>query len=401
MNEEQKTVLVLSVIVYLVMLGITIIAPVLPSYAAAFGASVLLIGVLVGSFAVARVFLDLPAGIFGDKFGNRRIMSIGLLIICGASLVAGFALNYFILLIARILEGIGSAFYATMSTSYLAKNTRIERRGRYMGVYVGALLLGQVSGPAIGGILAVSFGLNSPFLFYSLVTGIGFLILRTFIRRDEAVFQQKPEKGRLVRNVKTVLSNPSFLLVNVGTLAAFFGRAGVIATLFPLLASRNFGYDTDTVGLVLSGVALMSLATMLPSGIIADRIGRKIPFAASLILGGIAALFVPMASDLAGLTLAMLFFGLSLGLSGPMAAWAADLSEPRRMGTAMGVYRSIGDAGFLLGPVILTAIAGAVSVERITVLPFIVCSFWLIVSGVLLLRAEDPAGKRVVVAPAV
>lgn len=401
MNEEQRTVAVLSAIIYLVMMGVTIIVPVLPRYAETFGATVLLIGVLVGSFAVARVFLDLPAGIFGDRFGNRSIMSIGLLIICLSSLVAGFALNYYVLLSARILEGIGSAFFATMSTSYLARNTRIERRGLYMGIYVGALLMGQVSGPGIGGIIATTFGLNAPFLFYALVTGIGLVVLRAFIKKDEVVRPKTLDAAGLKRDIRIVMSNPSFILVNLGTLAAFFARGGIIATLFPILADKNFGYDTTMIGLVLTGVAVMSLITMLPSGIIADRIGRKIPFTISLVLGGVAVLLIPLATDFVGLVIAMLLFGLSLGLSGPMAAWAADLSDAKRMGTAMGVYRTIGDAGFILGPVILTAVATASDPTRITFLPFVVCSFWLVISGLALLKADDPASKKAPVGPAI
>lgn len=401
MNKEHRTVAVLSVIVYLVMLGIFIIVPVLPAYAEGFGASLPLIGVLVGSFAAARVILAIPAGIFGDRFGNRTIMSIGLLIIVGSSLMAGFAANYTVLLVARILEGIGSAFYTTMSTSYLAKSTTIERRGRYMGIYVAALLLGQVSGPGIGGVVAGVWGLYAPFFFYALVAAIGFVLLRAFIQKDEVVSPRKVEKGVLRADIKAVLANRSFLLVNLGTLAAFFARGGVISTLFPLLVRRNFGYDETMIGMVLTGVAVMSMMTMLPSGLIADKYGRKLPFTTSLLLGGVAVLFIPLAGNLMGLVLAMLFFGLSLGLSGPMAAWAADLSDPKRMGTAMGVYRSIGDAGFLLGPVILTAVADAINPDFISFLPFLVCCLWLVVSGLILLKARDPAGRKAAVGPAI
>ncbi|UCD91662.1 MAG: MFS transporter [Methanobacteriota archaeon] len=401
MNKEQRIVAVLSIIIFLVMTGITIITPVLPYYATTLGATLPLIGVLVGSFAAARVVLAIPAGIFGDRFGNRKIMAIGLLIICISSLIAGFALNYVVLLLARIFEGIGSAFFATMSTAYLARNTTMDKRGRYMGIFVGALLLGQVSGPGIGGVVADAFGPNSPFFFYALISAIGLIILFRYIERDEVVDSEKRKKGYLLADMKAVLRNKSFLLVNIGTLAAFFARGGVIATLFPVLVQRNFGItDITVIGLVLTGVAIMSLVTMLPSGVIADKYGRKIPFSTSLILGGIVVLFIPLAGDLTILALVMLVFGLSLGLSGPMAAWAADLSEPKRMGTAMGVYRAIGDLGFLLGPVILTTVADAANPATITYLPFVICCIWLLVSGLALLKARDPAARRTGVGPA-
>lgn len=401
MNKETKTVLVLSLIIYLVMTGVTIISPVLPRYAEELGASIPMIGVLVGSFAAARVFLSLPAGVFGDRIGNKTTMSLGLVIIIVASVIAFLAFNYYVLLLARIFEGIGSAFYATMSTSYLAKNTKIEHRGRFMGIFVGALLLGQVSGPGIGGLVAVNFGNAAPFLFYAIITSVGLLIHVWLITKDKGVPKEELAKRSLGAEVRKVLSNRSFIIVNAGTLAAFFARGGIIATIFPIMADKNFGLDVGMIGLILVGVAITSLATMIPAGFVADRYGRKLPFTMSMILGGVSALFIPLAGDVIGLSIAMLVFGLSLGLSGPMAAWAADLSDPRMMGTAMGVYRTIGDAGFILGPVILTTLATLANPDKITALPFIVCFFWLAITGLLLLKAEDPAGKRGRIGPVV
>jgi MFS family permease len=401
MNKETKTVLVLSLIIYLVMTGVTIISPVLPRYAEELGASIPMIGVLVGSFAVARVFLSLPAGIFGDRIGNKTTMSLGLVIIIIASVIAYLAFNYYVLLLARIFEGIGSAFYATMSTSYLAKNTKIEHRGRFMGIFVGALLLGHVSGPGIGGLVAINFGNAAPFLFYAIITSVGLLIHVRLITKDKGVPKEELAQRDIRAEIKKLFSNRSFIIVNLGTLAAFFARGGIIATIFPIMADKNFGLDVGMIGLILVGVAITSLATMIPAGLVADRYGRKLPFTVSMILGGISALFIPLAEDVIGLSIAMLVFGLSLGLSGPMAAWAADLSDPKMMGTAMGVYRTIGDAGFILGPVILTTLATLADPDRITALPFIVCFIWLAITGLLLLKAEDPAGKRSGVGPVI
>jgi MFS family permease len=399
MNEEQKTVVVLSVIIYLVMTGVTIISPILPRYAEELGASVVMIGALMASFAVSRVFLSLPAGIFGDRIGNKTTMSIGLVIIILASLMAYIAYNYYVLLLARILEGVGSAFYATISTSYLAKNTRIEKRGTYMSIFVGALLLGMVTGPGIGGVVAVNFGNAAPFLAYAIMTTVGYAIHVALIKKDEGIPIKDREHRHIGTEVKKVLSNRSFIIVNIGTLAAFFARGGIIGTIFPIMADKNFGFDASVIGLVLTGVAVTSLITMVPAGIIADKYGRKLPFTASMILGGVSALFIPMAEDIVGLSAAMLVFGLSLGLSGPMAAWAADLSDSKNMGTAMGVYRTIGDAGFILGPLILTYVVTLAGPDRITELPFIVCFFWLVITGLLLLTAQDPAGKKRVTSP--
>jgi len=62
---------------------------------------------------------------------------------------------------------------------------------------------------------------------------------------------------------------------------------------------------------------------------------------------------------------------------------------------AMGVYRTIGDVGFLLGPVVMGAVLQATLLDgRVSQVPFLVASGWLAVTAVLLLTARDPAGER-------
>src|SRR5512137_767215 len=108
MDPIKRTVLVLSAVVFLVMLGLAIILPVLPLYAEYLGADVFLAGVLVGALPAARVFIDLPAGSLGDRYGNPRMMRFGLILIAVSSFAAAIAFNYVMLLLVRVLEGVGS-----------------------------------------------------------------------------------------------------------------------------------------------------------------------------------------------------------------------------------------------------------------------------------------------------
>src|SRR5512136_1365093 len=99
MDPIKRTVLVLSSVVFLVMLGVSIILPVLPLYAESLGADVFLAGVLVGALPAARVFVDLPAGALGDRFGNPQMMRYGLVLIVVSSFGAAVAFNYWVLLL--------------------------------------------------------------------------------------------------------------------------------------------------------------------------------------------------------------------------------------------------------------------------------------------------------------
>lgn len=390
MREENRTVIVLSVVVFLVLLGITILTPALPFYAQALGADEVMVGLLISGYALARALLDLPAGIMGDRRGQKRMMGYGLLLIAGSSVLAGLAFNYWVLLAVRVAEGAGSAFYVTSSTALLAKVVPTERRGRYMSYYVAALLMGGISGPAVGGYIALVWGLRAPFFFYAMAAGSGLVLMLLFLPGREPVPRGE---GVSLNEVGRLFRNPSFILVNLATLSAFFVRGGFNGVIFPLWSEAKFGFNTAIIGLFLTFAAVASLGTMLPSGHLADRYGRKIPFMASLLLTALVLPFVFATETFPALATMMVFYGLAIGLHGPMAAWAADLAPSESMGTAMGVYRMVGDFGWVLGPVVLTLVARSTGPIAGNIWPFLVASVWLATFGLMLIPARDPASR--------
>jgi len=392
-----RTVAVLSGTVFFVMLGISIINPAVPQYGLFFGATEFMAGALVGALPAARVFLDLPAGSWGDRFGNVRMMRLGLAIIVVASTVAVFAFDYWVLLAVRFAEGVGSAFYVTSSLATLARTVPPEMRGRYMGLYVNALLVGQIIGPVIGGAVVLAWGLRAPFAAYALLTGVGILLV-TFGLEPGAV----TDGGGAVdfRAVRRLLSDRSYILVNVGTMGAFFARAGLISTMIPLFIALNWdaSYEQATVmaGVLLTVNAVAALITQWPSGLFADRRGRKLPFVASLVLAGLVAPFLFLAKDLASAIPVIFAYGLVLGIHGPLASWTTDLTPPDIMGTSMGLYRTLGDVGFFLGPFVLSGVLYLTldSSGHVTIAPFLVAAVWLVVAGIAMAFARDPVGEK-------
>lgn len=396
MQSVRRTVGVLSGTVFLVMIGISIIIPALPQYGLELGATAFLAGVLVGALPAARVIVDLPSGALGDRFGNRRMMRTGLAVIAITSALAVLAFEYWVLLAVRVAEGIGSAFYVTSSLAALAKRVPAERRGRYMGLYINALLVGQVIGPVIGGAVVLAWGIRAPFAAYAVLACIGMLLITFGLNPDP----ERGTEGRVnVEAVKRLLSDRSYMFVNIGTMGAFFVRAGLITTVIPLFIAFNWGVSpavaVSLTGVLITTNAIASLLTLYPSGILADRFGRKIPFVTSLVLTGIITPFLFFTTDIASAIPIMFVYGLVLGLHGPLAAWTTDLTPPEIMGTSMGLYRTIGDLGFLFGPMILAAILEVTLVSgHVTIWPFLIASVWVTLSGVLMLFARDPVGER-------
>ena len=290
------TVLNLSLVTFCVLLGLSMVAPILPTYAESFQVNYTFVGFVVSAFAVTRMILDMPAGLLARKYDKKAIMIIGLLLLSTSSILAGFAQNYITLVIARMIEGSGSALYVTTATVFLAQISGKEKRGQWMSLYMGMLLLGSIFGPTFGGILADLYDIRMPFFAYAVMTAFAIsptLILPKLTNSNNSSIL---ESGTVFRDVKEILSNRSFLLVTFAVFTMFFLRTGVRSTLLPLFGTNNLGLTSGDIGLVLTIGGITTAITMTPMGSVSDKIGRKIPLALCLVLSAIVVLVIPLCS---------------------------------------------------------------------------------------------------------
>ncbi|MGE5379395.1 MAG: MFS transporter [Candidatus Saccharibacteria bacterium] len=391
MRQDFRPTLVLSLVAFFVMMGVSIISPVLPAYALSFGVSLALVGLLISAFAVARVLLDIPAGMFSARFGMRRFMLIGLAIIAGSSIAAGLAPDYFTLLIARILEGVGSAMYTTVSITMVAKLAPRQSRGTHLSFYLSMFLLGTALGPAIGGTMSYYFGLNAPFLVYGLCAAASFILVYFLISEVRAA---PGETERItLRQLARLVTSYDIISINLGTIAVFIVRQGILNTIVPIYALYNLDVGAELLGIILTLSAAANLATMVIAGRLTDLYGRKPFMIVSLLLLATLVAMLPFVGDVIGLTLVLLAMGLSIGLTGPIAAWVSDVTPPKEIGAAMGLFRTMGDIGFVVAPVTLAALAGEAG-GKVGLLPFMVASLVIIIFSIPLLRTKDPIGEE-------
>jgi MFS family permease len=389
MKQRLPLVLNLSLVSGLVILGVSIISPILPQYALSFNVSVSVTGWAISAFALARLVTDVPAGFLADRFGRKGIMLVGLVLIAVSSIVAGTASTFGWLLVGRVIEGLGSAMYITSATTWVAQLTAGEHRGKLMSIYSGVIITGTSFGPTIGGYSAVHFGLNSPFFVYA---GVAILGIIATIPLKEPPRPAERRHDVSLRDVPSVMKDVQFLLVNLSVLALFFLRAGFRSTLVPLFAALKLGMSEDRIGLMLTVAAVLTALVAFPAGWLSDKIGRKPPIVACLFLSAVAVLLVPLQTSEGGMIGVMAFFGLAAGLQGSIAAWPADVAPRDKLGTSMGVYRVVGDIGMVIGPVAVTYVAGSTGV---TLVPFLVPAAVVFVVGVMLFWARDPAAERI------
>src|SRR5262245_48066748 len=165
---RKPSVLVIFLTVFIDLIGFGVVLPLLPIYSDQFGASGLLVGVIMASFS-AMQFLFAPAwGRLSDRIGRRPV-----LLVSTAGAAASYALfglgsglttakaALTVILISRALAGVCGA-NITVAQAYIADITPPEERSKKMGLIGMAFGLGFIFGPAIGGVSIELFGLTGP-----------------------------------------------------------------------------------------------------------------------------------------------------------------------------------------------------------------------------------------------
>jgi EmrB/QacA subfamily drug resistance transporter len=136
----------------------------LPDVERALGTSLLTLVWVILAYMVASTALLLPAGRLADQFGRKRLYVAGMAVFTLASLGAGFADSGTVLILWRILQGIGSAFVFANSGALVTDVFPRRQLGLAMGTNVMVAAVGLVVGPVLGGWL-VGFGWGWVFWF--------------------------------------------------------------------------------------------------------------------------------------------------------------------------------------------------------------------------------------------
>ncbi|MCP3913447.1 MAG: MFS transporter [Actinomycetia bacterium] len=377
-GDERLVVICGSTV--LVMAGQGVVGPVLPIYARDFGVSTAVVGLTFTAFGLARLLLNIPAGIWADRAGRRFLLVGGPIVTSIGMIGSGLAPTIWALLAWRLVAGAGSALYMTGAQIYLIDIAADDERARYIATNQGALLVGVSVGPAVGGLLADSYGLRVPFL----VVGIGAAITAVygFFRLPETRESTVDEVGTTASSMaaepikgvpggegvwatrRAFARSNQFVAVGLVSFAIFSLRSGFRQTLVPIAATDRFGLDTGDLGLLFTALGVIGLVLIGPAGWVADRWGRKPAIVPSGYVAAAGVALTAVSGNLTWFVAGLVLSAIGTGVGGPApAAFVADISPPELRGAAMGLYRTWGDLGMVAAPVLSGALADVTSMR--------------------------------------
>ncbi|GAA3845104.1 MFS transporter [Saccharothrix violaceirubra] len=261
---------------FLLQLDGTVVNVALPALRADLGVDVAAATWVLNAFFLAFGGLLLPAGRLGDVLGHRRVFLLGIGLLTVASLAAGLAPTFEVLIVGRVAQGAGAAIAGPTGLALLAILFTGERQARAFGLYSTVTALGAASGMILGGLLTAvgdwrwSLLVNVP---------VGVLILAIAVR---AVGKDDAARARS-------LGVPSAVLVTAALGTGVFGLVNA--------AERGWGQVWTVVPLVVSAVLVAVLVAV--DGRAAEPLLPRRVFADRARIGGFVAL-VLLASVLTG-----------------------------------------------------------------------------------------------------
>ncbi|HXF73723.1 MAG TPA: MFS transporter [Actinomycetota bacterium] len=360
---------------FVIMLGFGILYPILPLYARSFGVGYEAVGVLAASFALTRLATDLVAGRAVDRIGERRAATLGALVVGASSAAAALAPTFALLVAFRAAGGAGSALFFAAMLSYLLKVAPEGLVGRVMGVYFATFNLGFIAGPPVGGLVAAWLGLAAPLWIYAASCLAAAALYRRSIR-DPVGSGAAPDP---VRGWRRLRWDRAFVAALVANGAQTWMVGGVYSTLVPLFGRDRVGLDEVGVSLAIAVASATEFLALYPAGAVADRVGRKAVLAPSLAVIVVVLLGLARAVEPAWFLAALGLLGAAFGAGGVApAAMLSDLTPAEASGTATGVFRFVGDLGFVLGPLAAGASADALGLGTAFALTGVPCALALL-----------------------
>jgi len=258
---NKKLLFSILLVVFIDLLGFSLILPLLPYYAETFKANNFVTGLLIASYAFMQLIGAPILGRLSDRFGRRPILLVSVFGTFLGFLLLGFATTLWMLFAARIIDGITGG-NLSVAQAYISDVTDAKNRAKGLGLIGAAFGVGFIIGPVTGGLLS-QYGYNVPAFVAAGLSLINFILIFAWLpesltkeKREQLGEQKKPAVtlGALLTALKRPFTG-SLLITRF-----FFGLAfAIFQTIFSLYALAKFNLSARDTGFVLTYVGVLSV----------------------------------------------------------------------------------------------------------------------------------------------
>ena len=346
---KDRNLQIIFSVTLMAVLGVSSITPAFPRIVEELQITRTDVGMLITAFTFPGVILALFIGVIADRFGRKRILVPSLFLFGLAGGACAFTRDFNVLIILRVLQGIGGASLGSLNLTILGDLFSGDRRAGAMGLNASVLNIAVGAYPIIGGALA-TLAWNYPFFLPLAAIPIGFLVLGCL---------NNPEP-RSKQSLREYLGSTWSHLKNIKIASAF--AAGVIIflilygpymTYFSLFLGTSFNASPLIIGLILSSSPLIAALVSSQLGRIVKIISPANLVKLGLVIRAIALALLPFMPRLELLLVPTFIFGVGSGILTPsLQTYIAGAAPSEYRAAFMSINTMMFRLGQTLGPLL-------------------------------------------------
>ena len=312
-------------------------------------------GVLFSAFNISYGLSQLPAGWFADRFGPRLTLTIGVVGVAAAGLLAGLSTTYLMLAGVLVLMGLAGGGYHPSAAPLVSASVEPKNRGRALGIHQIGGTVSFFLAPIIAAGIAGALGWRGTFITLSIPTIAFGLVFYALLGRMGQTSRSKPKTGDAPTEELPTQINlrrlMAFLILGIASMVLIYSTI----TFIPLYIVDHLGKSKEIgatmVALVFSG----GIWAGPLGGYLSDRVGRVPVLLAVGLIGGPAIYLMTMTEYGLALWVLLVTIGMAMHLGMPVVeAYVISHVPKHRRSTILGIYY-LGSRG---GPGVMAPIIG-------------------------------------------
>ncbi|EDZ63487.1 major facilitator family transporter [Sulfurimonas gotlandica GD1] len=332
-----KKVFPLSAILSLRFLGLFLVLPVISIYAASMTDNLLLVGIIVGGYALTQAIFQVPFGIMSDRIGRKPTILIGLIIFLIGSLIAAFATDIYTLMIGRFLQGAGAI--GSVVTAMISDLVEEEVRGKAMAIMGATIAISFAIAMGLGPVIGASYGVDTLFIITGVLAILAMILLFTKVPTPPRI------KHTYHENAKTSdILKDSNLLNMIIINAMQKGLMTVAFVLIPIiLTSDAFAWEKSDLYMAYLPAMILGLIAMGPAAVFGEKHNKpKQIFLISIVLfiGSFLLMGLTVSSTLFIVGVSMFFIAFNM-MEPLVQSMITKFAKVHQKGAALGISNSV------------------------------------------------------------
>ncbi|MDP3265912.1 MAG: MFS transporter [Sulfuricurvum sp.] len=372
-----KTVMPLSAILSLRFFGLFLVLPVLSAYALTLqGATPLLIGVIVGGYALTQTIFQVPFGIMSDKIGRKPTLLIGLVIFLVGSIICAVSTDIYTLMFGRFLQGSGAigAVIPAMISDLVSE----EKRGHAMALMGGTIAISFAFAMGLGPVIAAHFGISSLFWIAAALSVLSMIVLFTKVPTPPRIHHIYHS----TTTTRDIIKDPNLLnMIIINGMQK--GLMTVAFVLIPILLTQGeYGFTWEKAELwkVYVPALIAGLIAMGPAAVFGEKYNKpKQIFLISIVLFIVAFTLMGFATKSWEFVVGVISFFMAFNMMEPLVqSMISKFARVHQKGAALGIANGFAYFMTFIGGIVAGLALEYSTKEVLAIGLIIVSTLWLL-----------------------